>query len=88
VALPRVRYQEHPNASRGAGEAAAERVIPKKGAHGGNMVSPMRRNRRQTIPDLTAYTAAWMRLSIWSFIRMFEMWFLTVLGLMCSSAAI
>jgi S-adenosylmethionine:tRNA ribosyltransferase-isomerase len=28
-----------------------------------------------------------MRLSIWSFIRMFEMWFLTVFGLMWSSAA-
>src|SRR5918911_1310761 len=39
------------------------------------------------MPDRTAYTAAWMRLSICSFIRMFEMWFLTVFGLMCSSAA-
>ena len=29
-----------------------------------------------------------MRLSICSFIRMFEMWFLTVFGLMCSSPAI
>src|SRR5437868_2594061 len=29
-----------------------------------------------------------MRFSIWSFIRMFEMWFLTVFGLMCRSAAI
>src|SRR5919205_375387 len=28
-----------------------------------------------------------MRLSIWSFMRMFEMWFLTVFGLMWSSAA-
>ena len=29
-----------------------------------------------------------MRFSICSFMRMFEMWFLTVFGLMCSSAAI
>src|SRR5256885_2038602 len=29
-----------------------------------------------------------MRFSIWSFIRMFEMWFLTVFGLMWSSPAI
>ena len=28
---------------------------------------------RQTIPLRTAYTAAWMRLSICSFMRMFEM---------------
>jgi hypothetical protein len=30
----------------------------------------------------TAWTAAWTRLSTWSFIRMLEMWFRKVLGVM------
>src|SRR6266540_3932437 len=47
-----------------------------------------RASLRQTIPERTAYTAAWIRFWIWSFIRMFEMWFLTVFGLMCNSPAI
>src|SRR6266511_3771763 len=47
-----------------------------------------RASLRQTIPERTAYTAAWILFSIWSFIRMFEMWFLTVFGLMWSSPAI
>src|SRR5207249_11688063 len=59
----------------------AERARPRR-ARGARL------SLSQTIPLRTAYTAAWMRLSIWSFIRMFEMWFLTVFGLMWSSAAI
>src|SRR5207249_8736994 len=59
----------------------AERARPRR-ARGARL------SLSQTIPLRPAKTAAWMRLSIWSFIRMFEMWFLTVFGLMWSSPAI